>query len=295
MKIFDFSNLFHLKQYFATEHEKTIGAYQYDVLDRAYWLREVRKDAAAIVRPVAGVARAPSWEDHWLMKLERFRKTRSTMDLWPDYFITVKPLRCDGNYIHVASEFSAEYSIAQQFRYALFNEFLPGIDELQEFGCGSGLNLLDFRHVFPEKRVRGMDWSPAAVAIVEELFGSGTGERFDMFAQSTAMRGPNVGVLTFHAMEQLGPHWLWFVRYLLWYLKPKICIHVEPFYEFYNPIDPLDSVAMQYHERRGYLKGFVPYMLDLARGNHIDLLAVFRVKFGSLYHDAYSYMVWRPK
>ena len=65
-------------------------------------------------------------------------------------------------------------------------------------------------------------------------------------------------------------------------------------YELYDQNDLFDYVAAAYLRKRGYLQGFLPRLRELEREGVIEILQVQRT-FGSLYHDGYSFVVWRPR
>ena len=103
------------------------------------------------------------------------------------------------------------------------------------------------------------------------------------------------GVITTLAMEQLGANFQPFLNYLL-AKRPKVCVHLEPIVEFYSPsVNLLDALAAEYHRKRGYLEGFWPTLKELQNAGKVDILDARRLLFGSLYHEAYTVLVWRPR
>jgi hypothetical protein len=46
---------------------------------------------------------------------------------------------------------------------------------------------------------------------------------------------------------------------------------------------------VQYHKKRGYLEGYLEAVIN----SGAEILELKRNHFGSLYHDAYSVLVWR--
>lgn len=94
-------------------------------------------------------------------------------------------------------------------------------------------------------------------------------------------------VVTFHALEQLGKNFRPFLNFLL-EAKPKVIIHVEPLIELYED-NLLDYLAVQYHRKRGYLEGYLEAVIN----SGAEILELKRNHFGSLYHDAYSVLVWK--
>lgn len=182
-----------------------------------------------------------------------------------------------------------EWNNFTQLRAELFAKYLRDVDEVSEFGCGAGHNLVALPH--SSVKLRGFDWSAQAV---EQCRRRGIDAQvFDMFAPD-----PNVtlhgAVFTIHALEQLGRDFQPFLEFLL-VRKPKIVVHVEPILELYDETDLQDFLMLAYHRRRGYLSGFLPTLEGLEANGQIELLEVRRSKFSGAYHNAYSVIVWRPK
>lgn len=76
--------------------------------------------------------------------------------------------------------------------------------------------------------------------------------------------------------------------------SPEICINVEPLYELYNPGHLLDYIALRYHNYRNYLNGYLSRLQELEAKGQIEILKVHHQRFGNLYNDTHSYVVWRP-
>lgn len=161
-----------------------------------------------------------------------------------------------------------------------------GVAGVAEFGCGSGVNLKDMRR----RPVHGFDWSQAAV---DRLVAEGIpASVFDMFAPSE-VNIRNWGVLTVHAMEQLGSRWVAFLGFLLG-AGPAVVVHVEPVKDWYGT-SLHDLLSRAYHTRRGYLSGYVGLLEQLERNGEIEILELRRATFRGHLHDANSVIVWRPK
>jgi hypothetical protein len=64
-------------------------------------------------------------------------------------------------------------------------------------------------------------------------------------------------------------------------------------YELYNQETLFDWLGAQYLEKRGYLAGYLTALRRLEDQGRIEILKIQRT-FGGLYHDGYSYVVWRP-
>ena len=168
-----------------------------------------------------------------------------------------------------------EYRRFCEIRDRLFDEYCKDMP-VYEFGCGNGHNRTP--------NWMGFDWSENAV---DKLRAKGIEAYVFNMLKPLPMKIPGAAV-TFHAMEQLGKDFRPFLNFLL-KAKPKIVIHVEPLIELYED-NLLDYLAVQYHRKRGYLEGYLGAVIDSGS----EIIELKRNNFGSLYHDAYSVLVWRP-
>lgn len=168
-----------------------------------------------------------------------------------------------------------EYAKFCEIRDRLLNEYCSDMP-IYEFGCGNGHNLIG-------RNAKGFDWSENAVL---KLKAKGMeADIFDMFNPSP-MKIHGAAV-TFHALEQLGKNFRPFLDFLL-AAKPRVVVHIEPIIELYED-NLLDYLAVQYHKKRGYLEGY----LDAVINSGAEIIELKRNHFGSLYHDAYSVLVWK--
>src|SRR5262249_20623684 len=100
-------------------------------------------------------------------------------------------------------------------------------------------------------------------------------------------------VLTVHALEQLGASGP-AVLDMLVRRRPRRGLHIEPILDFYDRALPYDDIAARYHKARGYLEGLWPSLSAFAADGKIEILSKGRVRLGNLYHEAYSFVCWRP-
>ena len=220
--------------------------------------------------------------------------------LRPQYFRGEPTCRFFGRYIRpLAPEF--EYYAGLALRRLIFSEFLTDYETIAEFGCGTGINILLLSEQFPGKKLIGVDWAPASKDILDEMASQTnqpiSGLVFNML-NATGWSGEGIdrksACVTVHAMEQLGSAWRPFADYL-YVRRPGLCLHIEPLFELYNEASAFDELARRYHLKRGYLRGFHPYVLDLCDQGKAELILSRRIQFGGLFHEAYSVLAWRPK
>jgi hypothetical protein len=68
---------------------------------------------------------------------------------------------------------------------------------------------------------------------------------------------------------------------------------METTYELYDQDDLFDYLSAKYLEKRGYLNGFLGRLKVLESEGAIEILGTHRT-FGSLFHDGYTLLVWKP-
>jgi hypothetical protein len=241
------------------------------------------------------------WMRGWGEVAELLRDHPITVDaLRPQYFRGEPTCRFFGGYVRpLQADF--EYDVGLALRRIIFDEFAQEYPSIVEFGCGTGINLLLLAERFSEAHLIGCDWAPVCKEILAEMARqksrSISGEVFNMLTTSGwdgQAIDRNTLCLTVHAMEQLGSAWQAFTDFLI-ARKPGLCLHIEPIFELYDPGSAFDAYALRYHEKRGYLRGFHPYVLSLCDAGKGELVASRRVAFGGLFHEAYSVLAWRPR
>lgn len=250
-------------------------------------------------KPTAvGEHRAGIWEACWSDNLQRFVDAGLKPEsLVPSFVTPGLAVRLDQDYALPASP-RYEIAVLEVCRAYLFERFFREVEAVYEFGCGSGFNLVALSQQLPGKKLYGLDWSKSAretVDLIRTSLGIDvTGRHFDFFNPDRSLAlGARAGVLTMCALEQVGPRYGAFVDYLL-EKKPAVCVHMEPLVELYDQANLIDHLALLYHRRRGYLEGFLPALRELESRRRIEILDARRFYVGSLYHEGYSLVAWRP-
>lgn len=246
----------------------------------------------------AGEHRHAIWELAWKTQSEKFsNECFARKSLVPDFMNATPIVRFRQQYVRPQSpEF--EHGIFDIFRSWIFKTYCMDAPVLYEFGCGSGFNLVALSDINPHIRMVGLDWAEHSCELVHDI---STAHRLQLESRQFNFFAPddNLGLdpqgiaLTICALEQVGERFMPFLEYLL-RQKPKLCIHIEPIYEFYEPSNLLDYLAMQYHVKRNYLRGFWPCLRELESQGRILIHKARRLSFGSLFHEAYNYVIWEP-
>jgi hypothetical protein len=247
---------------------------------------------------IVGSHRKPIWEKGWSENLEDFKLANFNIkQLNPKYFKRSPFVRLNNEFVKPYDN-DFEINFFTILRHWIYQKFLYDADSIYEFGCGTGLNLALLARIYPTKQLHGLDWTVASQEILERLatkFGwKITGHSFDLFNPDYSFDlGKNSAIMTSTALEQLGDKFEPFIEYLL-EKSPQICLHVEPIVELYDDNMLLDKLAIRYHNKRGYLHGFLPKLREFEQQKRLDIVFLKRVNFGNHLHDGYSIIVWRP-
>lgn len=247
--------------------------------------------------PKSGKERKGIWEMAWAERAGKFKEVSFSLEgLLPAYMNASEIVRLDQDYVRATPQFETNFSGA--FRRWLFRRYLGGAQRILEFGCGSGINLTMMAELFPEKSLVGLDWASSAVDLVNLIAAKHKlklqGRRFDFFAPDDGVEiGPESAVVTMCALEQVGADHSALLDFLL-RKRPQLCLHMEPICELYDETKLVDYLAIRYHRQRNYLGGFLTRLRELEGEGRLRIERVHRPRVGNLYHEGYSYVVWRP-
>ena len=254
-----------------------------------------RLDDPALRRdPPANLA---AFELGWGENLERCRAAGpSDATLAPAYVKPLRVMRYGGRLVRPDDPYLCHTLTALTLDH-VFGHHLAPHPCIVEAGCGTGRHLRTLAGRFPAKRLVGLDWTAASVAILNLIARREgraiEGVQFDMLAPPADVAlSPGAAVYTVHALEQLGAR---FEPFLDWLLaqQPAVVAHHEPIVELYDPDYELDHLAIAYHHRREWLRGYWPALERLAARGRIEILVARRLHYGDLYTEG-SLIVWRP-
>jgi SAM-dependent methyltransferase len=241
------------------------------------------------------------WEKGWAEVAAQVRAAEKVdvETLKPQYFHLGVPFRLLGQYVIPETAYF-EYYAGVAVRRQLMRHFFTGSASVLELGCGTGINLLLAADLFPQAALAGSDWTQATLDILTAL---GEAKRrpikpflFNMLDQNGCGNlplSPDTDVLTVHALEQLGDQ-AGTILDLLVERRVRRCLHIEPVLEFYDSAKAFDDIARRYHLARNYLQDLRPKLQRLAAAGKVEILDERRVPLGNKFHEAYSYIAWRP-
>ena len=258
-------------------------------------LKKIESDQQIVSAP----ERQDVWDRGWAENLQNFIKSGYNLNnLVPKFIRPNKVIRLNRNYI-MPSNPNFELDYFSTFRLWLFKKYLKEFDNIYEFGCGTGFNLVVLAQLYLEKKLHGLDFVPSSVNLVNkigEVYGwNMIGHLFNILAPDENFEiGDNSAIFTICSIEQLASNFEAFLQFIL-KQSPKLCIHVEPTIELYDENNLIDYLAMKFHRKRGYTENYLTRLRELEAQNKIEILKIKRLFFGSLYHEGYSLIIWRPK
>jgi hypothetical protein len=247
---------------------------------------------------VAGEDQKEIWEMAWNANFERLKKVNfKPQELVPDFIRSNQIIRLNQEYI-LPDDPQFELNFSMVFRCWLFESYLNEVDNIFDFGCGSGLNISYLCDIFPEKNLYGLDWAASAVDIINQLGSRLNNEikgfRFNFFEPDYQLDiKKNSAFLTWGALEQIGDRYEPFLDFIF-KKSPDLCINVEPIDAWYDEDILVDYLALNYHRKRGYLSGYISRLEELDSQGKIQIIASKRLMFGSKFHEVYSFVIWKP-
>ena len=257
-------------------------------------LKHIDSDAPTQVGP----QREDLWERCWAENLENFVASEFELEaLVPKFIKPGQPIRLNQRYVLPRNP-AFELAFFRVCRAFYYQKYFSNVRSVYEFGCGTGFNLVALGTQMPDRKLYGLDWSDSSCEMVN-LIGQKrrldiAGMRFDFFNPDRGMNlDPHSAVMTMCALEQVGPRHAAFLDFLL-EKRPEICLNMEPIEDLYDETNLVDYLALRYHRKRGYLSGFLPRLKALEAERKVRIFEVRRMFFGSLYHEGYSFVVWRP-
>ena len=247
----------------------------------------------------SGPHRLKQWEKGWGQNLTKLDKEKSINALLPHYFGKYEINRLNQTFVKGLSP-NYERNIFYVVVDYVFDKYLREFENIYEFGCGTGQNLLKAHEVNPSANLFGLDWAKSSQKIIKKmadlnLVKNIKGYNFDLFKPDKKIKlADNSAIYTLGSLEQVGSNYKAFVSYLL-QNKPYICINIEPIAELLDENKLIDNLAIKYFKKRNYLDGYLDYLKRLEKENKITITEVKRTYIGSMFAECYSVIVWKPK
>ncbi|MDP7196261.1 MAG: class I SAM-dependent methyltransferase, partial [SAR202 cluster bacterium] len=128
--------------------------------------------------------RTKVWQNGWAENLEEFINSGYDEEtLVPKFIRRNQPVRLNQNYVFPkSSEFELDF--VKVYRHWFLENYFKDVDNIYEFGCGTGFNLLTASEIFPNKSLYGSDFVQSSVDLVNTISESKSiqlsGSLFDM-------------------------------------------------------------------------------------------------------------------
>ncbi len=239
-----------------------------------------------------------AFENGWSENLEDCRQFGLTWKtLQPRYCKPLETIIYNGRFAKPHDPFIIDKLLLTSVASS-FKKYLTESENVYEFGCGTGRFLHLMAKMFPQKHLFGLDWTDAAIEILDLMRDAGinvSGKKFDMLNPDYDFNlEPDSAVVTIGSLEQLGENFDKCLEYIL-SSRPKVAIHHEPIVDFYSEDNLSDYLQVLYHHARGYLKGYYKELKRLEDKGIIEILDAKRMHYGNVYHEYSSFIAWRPK
>ncbi|MCX6328968.1 MAG: class I SAM-dependent methyltransferase [Bacteroidia bacterium] len=303
LKLSDFARLFHAEKSDFPEKCRNIisnSDFSYHRIaaeQRDELIVQILKKIDSGILTISGPSRQSDWEHGWAENLREFTRTGDTYSLTPKFIRHDQPIRLENDYVVTSSE-RFEFDFVDVLRQWLFLKYFKNAATIYEFGCGSCQHIVLLAEMFPEAKIVGLDWAKSSIDIISALVKlkrwNIEGQLFNLFEpDSTLALKSGSAIFTVGTLEQLGNNFEPFLQYLL--SNPvSLCMHLETIRELYDDNYLSDYLAIKYDSKRGYLNGFLPRLKELENQHRVEIVKTQHIKFGNLYHDSYSLVIWKP-
>ncbi|MSU55024.1 MAG: hypothetical protein EXS46_00615 [Candidatus Taylorbacteria bacterium] len=246
----------------------------------------------------SGPHRLKQWEKGWGQNLTELDEQNTVDAVFPHYHGKYAINRLNQSFVKGISP-NYERNMLYVILDYVFDKHFRKFENIYEFGCGTGHNLLKLREVNPTVNLFGLDWAKSSQKILKKMVDSGlvqniTGYNFDFFKPNKQVKiAENSAIYTVAALEQVGKNHKNFVSYLI-KNKPELCIHIEPIAEMLDENRLIDNLSIKYFRKRNYLNGFLDYLKELELMGKIKIIETKRTYIGSQFIEGYSIVIWKP-
>lgn len=249
---------------------------------------------------IASKGRRSKWSIGWNESLNNFKKNNKLSSLIPKFYTERdnKIFRLGGNFIKVKNP-NFEIKMLDIYRNWYFKKYFSEVENIYEFGAGTGHNLVALSEIYKKKNLFGSDFVSSSVKMLKLVAHTQKirlkAFLFDMSKPNGKIKlSKNSAVYTSGALEQLSGNIKKFIDYTV-SQNPKIVVHVEPLIDFYNEKNLSDYLCKIFLSKRKYTTNLMAYLKKLEKNNKIKIIKICRSPFGSLMIEGYSLIVWKIK
>jgi len=248
--------------------------------------------------PFSGKHRFDQWEKGWKENFDLYSKTKDDKGLVPKYYGKYDIVRINGDFVKAVSS-NFEANMISIIVYFAVDKYLKNVENIFEFGCGPGHNLIKIRQINPKADIWGLDWVASSQETVKQIalkHGDKKmfAKQFDYFNPDFKFKlSPKSGILTMASLEQTDDNYKKFIDYIL-KNRPKIVVNIEPMAETLDSTHLPDYLSIEYFKKRKYLNGYVDYLKELETKGRVKIINTQRTNSGSMFVDGHSLIVWQP-
>ena len=237
------------------------------------------------------------WQDDWFSVLQNLQTNNENVKL----IIRPKWFR-ESAFVNIQNCLSLtktpyvdwEYQLIT--RQMLFYTHLKDIENICEFGSGSGANFYLINEILQDKNFILSDISVTSLKIIEELKrklnrNNLTYSNIDIEQDIDLQLPDNTAVITTSVLEQIGDNYKNFINFIL-KEKPQIVINIEPIVELLDSKGKFDNVMNLYCEKRKYLIGYLTELEKLERQKRIKIVMKKRTMVSGTFIEN-SVLIWK--
>ena len=246
---------------------------------------------------IASKGRTKKWNSGWGEALNIYKKSES---LTPKFYTARenKFFRLNGELIKSHTP-NFEIEMVNLFRNWYFKKYFKNIENIYEFGAGTGHNMVELAKIFPNKKLFASDFVSSSVNLLKLVSKrrkiNMKSFKFNMAKPNKKLKfNNNFAIYTSGALEQLSGKIHDFIDFV-YNSKPKIVLHVEPAPQFYNTSKLVDFTGDFFQRKRKYTDNLLDYLMKMEKKNKIKIIKKMKSPFGSLMIEGYNFIAWRPK
>lgn len=237
------------------------------------------------------------WQDDWFNVLQNLRTNNENVKsiIRPKWFRESAFVNIQ-NCLSLTETPYVDWEYQLITRQMLFYTHLKDIENICEFGSGSGANFYLINEILQNKNFILSDISVTSLKIIEELKrklnrNNLIYSNIDIEQDIDLQLPDNTAVITTSVLEQIGDNYKNFINFIL-KEKPQIVINVEPIVELLDSKNGFDNVMNLYCEKRKYLAGYLTELEKLEKQKKIKIIMKKRTMVSGTFIEN-SVLIWK--
>ena len=237
------------------------------------------------------------WQDDWFNVLQNLRTNNENVKsiIRPKWFRESAFVNIQ-NCLSLTETPYVDWEYQLITRQMLFYTHLRDIENICEFGSGSGTNFYLINEILQNKNFILSDISVTSLKIIEELKrklnrNNLIYSNIDIEQDIDLQLPDNTAVITTSVLEQIGDNYKNFINFIL-KEKPQIVINVEPIVELLDSKNGFDNVMNLYCEKRKYLAGYLTELEKLEKQKKIKIIMKKRTMVSGTFIEN-SVLIWK--